>query len=58
MKYKNKCKRISCKYEWESVLKKPRTCPLCKSYYWNKEATLVELKALRADMEDNISGGN
>lgn len=31
-----KCRR--CKYEWNSRLKaeKPKTCPKCKSYFWDK----------------------
>ncbi len=32
---KNKCKR--CEYEWTSELERPKTCPRCKSYYWDKE---------------------
>ena len=32
---KHKCKR--CDYEWESLLERPKTCPRCKSYYWDKE---------------------
>ncbi len=32
---KHVCKR--CNYEWKSELKRPKTCPRCKSYYWDKE---------------------
>ena len=32
---KHNCKR--CKYEWESVMERPKTCPRCKSYYWDKK---------------------
>jgi len=32
---KHKCLR--CEYEWESRLERPRTCPRCKSYYWDQE---------------------
>ena len=35
MIYKHKCKR--CKYEWPSNIERPKTCPRCKSYYWDKE---------------------
>lgn len=31
---KHQCKR--CEYAWESNLEEPKTCPRCKSYYWNK----------------------
>ena len=32
----NKCLR--CEYEWESRLeRKPKVCPKCKSYFWDKE---------------------
>ena len=30
-----KCKR--CGYEWSSELERPKTCPKCKSYFWDKE---------------------
>ena len=30
-----KCKR--CGWEWETRVKKPKTCPGCKSPLWNKE---------------------
>jgi predicted Zn-ribbon and HTH transcriptional regulator len=30
------CKR--CTYEWETkTIKKPKCCPYCKSYQWDKE---------------------
>jgi len=32
---KQKCLR--CEYEWESNLDRPRTCPRCKSYYWDEK---------------------
>jgi predicted Zn-ribbon and HTH transcriptional regulator len=32
---KNKCKR--CGYEWKSMVKKPKSCPKCKSYFWDRE---------------------
>jgi len=32
----NKCLR--CDYQWQSRLKrKPKVCPKCKSYFWDKE---------------------
>lgn len=30
----NKCKR--CDHQWKSNLEKPKVCPKCKSYYWDK----------------------
>lgn len=30
-----KCKR--CGYQWKSELKRPKTCPRCKSYFWDEE---------------------
>ncbi len=35
-KYELKCLR--CDYEWDSIKKgsKPKVCPRCKSYYWDK----------------------
>jgi len=31
-----KIKCLRCNYEWDSKLKKPKTCPRCKSYFWDK----------------------
>jgi predicted Zn-ribbon and HTH transcriptional regulator len=31
-----KCK--SCDYEWNSLGKKPKVCPKCKSYYWETKS--------------------
>ena len=32
------CKRPACRYEWESKTnQKPKACPQCKSYDWDKE---------------------
>ncbi|MEO0282245.1 MAG: hypothetical protein ABIN05_07875 [candidate division WOR-3 bacterium] len=33
--YIHKCLR--CEYTWESLLKRPKTCPKCKSYTWDEE---------------------
>lgn len=30
----HKCLR--CDYKWSSELERPKTCPRCKSYYWDK----------------------
>ena len=30
-----KCKCLRCGNEWESIGKKPKVCPRCKSYAWN-----------------------
>jgi len=35
MEYNHKCLR--CGYNWPSRLKRPKTCPKCKSYYWDQE---------------------
>jgi len=32
---KHKCKK--CEYEWKSIVEKPKVCPACKSYTWDKE---------------------
>jgi len=34
----NQCKL--CGYEWESVLNKPKQCPRCKRYDWEKQITI------------------
>lgn len=31
---KHICKR--CTYTWDSLLDHPKTCPKCKSYFWDK----------------------
>jgi len=30
-----KCKK--CGHEWKAKIEKPKSCPACKSYTWNKE---------------------
>jgi predicted Zn-ribbon and HTH transcriptional regulator len=37
-------KCIRCGYEWLSRVEKPTACPKCKSYYWNKERVVKEVK--------------
>ncbi len=32
---KHKCKK--CQYEWPSKLERPKACPKCKRYDWDKE---------------------
>ena len=32
-----KCKRPICGYEWQSRVEKPKVCPRCKSYDWDKD---------------------
>ena len=31
-----KCRCVRCGHEWESVVEKPRVCPRCKSYEFDK----------------------
>jgi predicted Zn-ribbon and HTH transcriptional regulator len=31
-----KCKCKKCGHEWDSRAKKPRACPACKAYSWDK----------------------
>ncbi len=33
--YNHKCKK--CLYEWKSNLERPKSCPNCKRYDWDKE---------------------
>ena len=40
-----KCKCKRCGYEWESRVKRPKTCARCKSYTWEikrKEGELID----------------
>jgi len=30
-------KCLKCGYEWEGKKEKPKSCPKCKRYDWNKE---------------------
>lgn len=32
-----KCKCKKCGYEWLSRIEKPKACPACKQYGWQKE---------------------
>lgn len=32
----NVCKK--CKHKWQSRVKKPRSCPNCKRYDWDKKS--------------------
>jgi len=40
--YTHNCLR--CGHTWESLLKKPKACPKCKSYIWDKERKKGGLK--------------
>ena len=32
-----KCKCVKCGYEWIAKADKPKSCPRCKRYDWDKE---------------------
>ena len=40
-----KCICKFCKYEWESRTKKPKACPACKRYNYDKLDKLIKARA-------------
>jgi len=35
--YRHYCQRANCGHEWNSLNKRPQTCPRCKSYKWDEK---------------------
>ena len=41
-----KCKCLRCENEWKSIKRKPKVCPRCKSYAWNKPRVKEKQKTM------------